>query len=153
MGLTARAISHLTSALSLLEQLEDGRRRKDVEESLLTRIRSFPSIALSHGLTPSLAYLAAKSSKIGYEELWNNKLNKDMSKEEASYTLYLYIISLFLKEDLGLLENEGLTDKRMGKLLNLIKELDENPSLLSAVSDMVMEFLVELKKVGEAYLG
>ncbi len=153
MGLTARAISHLTSALSLLEQLNDEKRRKDVEESLLTRVRSFPSIALSHGLTPSLAYLAAKSSKRGYEELWNNKLNENMSKEEASYTLYLYIISLFLKEDLGLLEDGGLTDKRMERLLDLIKELDENSSLLSAVSDTVMVFLIELKKVGEAYLG
>jgi len=137
LGMTSKAIKMINEVTEIING------DKSVEESVLSRIRSFPSMLQSSGLAPSLAYLLSKSNKELYEELWSKKRSK---REELGYTIYLYVVARFIRDEFG------YRVEKWEDLMKFIREIDENKENSGLVYQFLLEFLTELKKIGEATL-
>ena len=139
LGKTSKAIEMIDEVKKII----DG--NKDIEESVLTRIRSFPSMLQSSGLAPSLAYLLSKSDNNSYEKLWKGE-KPSGKKEELGYTIYLYVVAKFIKNEFGY-EVEKWED-----LIKFLREMDESKENSGVIHQFLLEFLTEFKKIGEATL-
>lgn len=141
MGISAEAIKAFTEVAGKIEG-------QDALKSLRRRARNTPSMIMTSGLPQTLMFILSKSSENYYEHLWGVKkggLNED---EAAGYSAYLYVIMKFLKEQ-GLLAKEPRTLK---DVIEEIRRLDEEPARASAIQNLLMEFLLEFKKLAEALI-
>ncbi len=150
MGFTSKAIEMFDEVRSRLEKIIQNKEDlSDTLRSLRTRARNTPSMIMTSGLTQTLAFLASKSDSKLYSALYKQaKTNSEIKGEEAGYAAYLYVIMRFLRE------SEMLTEEpaNMEKVVEAIKQLDENPQQASITQSLLMEFLLEFKKVTEALI-
>lgn len=141
-GLTGVAIEYFSKVYGLCDN-------EDWRKSLRTRARNGPPLMVSHGIIPVLAFILSKSNRKMFEELVAKGVaGKDYKKEEAGYTLYLYVIYLFLREYLGIVGQV----KNIEELIQEIKNLDKSPAKLSSVGEVIVDFLTEFKKIAEAVI-
>jgi len=147
LGTTSKAIEMIDEVKKIMKIIDGNKDiNKDIEESVLARIRSFPSMLQSSGLAPSLAYLLSKSDNNSYEKLWRGEKPSGKKKEELGYTIYLYVVVKFIKNEFGY-EVEKWED-----LIKFLREMDESKENSGVIHQFLLEFLTEFKKIGEATL-
>ena len=122
--------------------------RKEWEASLRTRARSMPSLIASHGIVSALAFLMSKSNDKMFRELLGGGVKNNYGREEAGYTLYLYVLYRFLGGRHGFLGECGDMECLLGELVRL----DSDVAAAAAAGSLALEFAVEFKKLADALL-
>lgn len=148
MGFTGEAIELFNDVREKLKKAIVDKGANPLK-SLRTRARNTPSMIMTSGLTQTLAFLASKSNGELYSILYRGETKQSKAKEEeAGYTAYLYVIMRFLGK------NKLLTEEpeSLEKVIKAIKQLDENPHQALVVQNILMEFLLEFKKITEALI-
>ena len=141
MGITAEAIN-------LYKEVTSKVTDRNALKSLRTRARNTPSMIMTSGLTQTLTFLLSKSSKENYKYLSGTTKEKPKEDEKTGYSAYLYIIMKLLTKQ-GIIMKEPST---LEEVIDVIKWLDENPDKASIAQNVLMEFLLEFKKIAEALI-
>gem|GEM_PF-2979753 len=154
MGFTAEAIDLMRDVLEKISKAGDEREATSVRRSLRSRTRTIPSLMVSSGLPQTLAFLASKSDPRYYEYLVKEAQSaqeKTGKGESAGYSAYLYVVMKFLTRQ-GLSSGPGSIPSSIDEVVDVIKKIDEDPNLCSMVQSILLEFLLEFKKIAEALI-
>ncbi len=154
VGFTAEAIDIMRDVLEKISRAGGERDVASVKRSLRSRARSVPSLIVSSGLPQILAFLASKSDP-GYYEYLVKDVRDTQGRagkgESAGYSAYLYVIMRFLAQQ-GLGDELGGVPSSIEGVIDAIKKIDEDPNLCSGVQSILLEFLLEFKKIAEALI-
>lgn len=144
------AIEDFNNLLQLLNKIGQNRRR-DIEKSFRARTRQIPSLIYEVGLIPTLSFLYSKSSKTIYDKIKkifenpndSSNLNEILNNppEKVGYALYLY----FILKELTKLLNIQTTDP-----YEVIKKLSQDKNLCIIATNIIMPYLVQIKRLSEA---
>ncbi len=145
MGFTSEAIKLFNEVRGKLEEAL-GKSIDKALESLRTRARNTPSLIMTSGLPQTLAYIASKSNGKLYTALFSGGRASGVKDEDAGYTAYLYVIMKFLAK-VKALDTEP---RSIEEVVKAIEKLDENPQQTAFTQEVLMELLLEFKKIAEA---
>ncbi len=142
MVFTAHAVNTLNE---ILTKMSNSKALK----SFRTRARNIPSMMMTTGLPQTLAFLASKADSSYYEYLAIGTKKPNKGEEEAGYAAYLYAIMKFLNEGVGAVSS---MPRSIREVMEIIRKIDERPDLGMTIHSLLMEYLLELKKVAEALI-
>lgn len=142
MVFTAHAVNTLNE---ILTKMSNSKALK----SFRARARNIPSMMMTTGLPQTLAFLASKADSNYYEYLATGTEKPNKGGEEAGYAAYLYAVMKFLNEVVGAVSS---MPKSIREVMEIIRKIDEEPDLSLTIHSLLMEYLLELKKVAEALI-
>ena len=151
MGFTAEAVELFKDDTEKMKSLINKRCIDDSLKSLRTRARSTPSIIMTNGLPQTLAFVISKSNNELYSNLSEQREFKkeiEINSDEAGYTAYLYVVINFLYNNKLI----KCKPKNLKEAVEVVKELDDDPRQASVVQNVLIDFLLEFKKISEALI-
>ncbi len=165
---TALAIEHMVKVYDLINEVKRACKKKEenLGEGIKRRAKDLPSLISTVGLVPALTFYMSKASENNYKRVLmylNGKLPSDKELcdkdglaseigggEGAGYSSLL-ALTLAALVRLGIISGGVEQVESFNKVAKNLKSLHERSHEEMAAESLILDYLIEVKKLAEAF--